>query len=331
MPSDTSTNWSPPTPETLFLLRALQLPKVGVATVRRFADSHAPFDLHALTVANVAGAGGVREPSAAEMRQAEEAVHHLVERCERLGIRILSFADRDYPKRLREIVDFPPVLYVLGDAGVLHRWTCVAVVGTRKASTLGKSWASKIAKALATNDFTTVSGLALGIDAAAHRGALDGGGRTIAVMAHGLDTVAPKTNAKLAAEILEHGGALISEHPPGFPPWPAEFVRRNRIQSGISVASIVVESAKDGGAIHQARFTTNQGRVLLAVRPPSDLATKHEYVSEGTQFLIDELHARALTSQEQLVSELSTFAELSDHDENDPGDDRSQLALFSGN
>ena len=321
--------WSAPTHATLLVLKALALPRIGVATIRRFAAQADPDQLKAVSPIEVAAVAGITAPAIHDMDRADREVAELVGRCEDLSIEIISVADRDYPPRLKELSDYPPVLFIKGDRRALFRWPCIAVVGTRQASALGLQWGQKMAKALADNGFTTVSGLALGIDAAAHRGALDARGRTVAVMAHGLHIVAPASHKNLAGEILESGGALVSEHPPGVPPRPAEFVRRNRIQSGLSFASIVVESGREGGAIHQARFTRDQGRLLYAAMPDEEAITKHTYNAEGSRFLIGELNATPISGQEQLVTELARIKELA-FEQPRTIDPDSQMALFDG-
>src|SRR5690606_7231760 len=130
----------------------------------------------------------------------------------------------------------------------------------RNVTASGARIARTIGRYLARRGYVVVSGLALGTDMMAHLGVLDVGGKTVAVMAHGLHMVSPPSNTDLGEEIVRKGGALLSEHPPGTPPRRAEFVKRNRLQSGMSLASIVVESGVSGGAIHQARFTKQQQR-----------------------------------------------------------------------
>jgi DNA processing protein len=167
---------------------------------------------------------------------------------------------------------------------------------------LGRSWARQIAELLALNDITVVSGLALGIDTEAHIGALSGRGGTVAILAHGLDQITPSSNRPLADKILANGGVLLSEHPPGVPPRRAEYVRRNRLQSGMSVCSIVVESGREGGAIHQARFTRSQGRDLFTVVPPKGMAGAAAFNNDGAEYLTSEMNARALTKREDLLT-----------------------------
>lgn len=303
--------WHEPSSATLFLLAAFELQGVGVAALRRLAAGLASalgesknVNSHAFSEA------GLREPSDSASEVARKAASELVRECAALRINILSVADREYPPCLKAINDFPPIIYVKGSIDALSAWTCVAVVGTRDASPVGETWARKIAKTLAQESVTVVSGLALGIDTCAHEGALDGGGLTVAILAHGLDTVAPTRNRQLAERILQKGGALVSEHRPGTPPRPPEFVRRNRIQSGLSVASIVVESGVEGGAIHQANFTCAQGRQLFTALPPEALRDAHGFNDEGSRFLIEVKKARPLSSQDQLKEEIVKLKEL---------------------
>ena len=219
--------------------------------------------------------------------------------CEKDSVRIVSPLDDEYPSLLREIKDYPPLLYVRGKIAALSKTGC-AVVGTREASRLGISWAKQISEIFTNNDFCVVSGLALGIDAAAHRGALDNGGTTIAVMAHGLDTITPGSNKELAQEILENGGALIAEHPPGTPPRRPEYVLRNRIQSGLSVCSIIVESGESGGAMHEARFTNDQDRKLYCIVPDENVDGFSEFNLGGARKLMSELAALPIHNSKDL-------------------------------
>jgi DNA processing protein len=329
MPKTTTEAWIGPTHATLLLLKALALPRVGVATIRRFAAQADSAQLKAVRPIDVTAVAGMAAPTGYDVDRAEQKVSELVHRCKELLIQVISVADPDYPPQLRELNDYPPVLFVKGDCRTLVQWPCVAVVGTRQASPLGLQWAQKIAKTLASYDITTVSGLALGIDAAAHQGALDVRGRTVAVLAHGLHMVAPASHKELAAEILEGGGALLSEHPPGVPPRPAEFVRRNRIQSGLSIASIVVESGREGGAIHQARFTREQGRLLYAAMPDAETIKKFNYNAEGSRYLVAELDATPISGQEQLDTELARVRGLAPEHLRTTDPD-SQMTLFDG-
>jgi DNA processing protein len=228
----------------------------------------------------------------------------IIEECAKKDIFIISIADEEFPERLREIKDAPPVLYVRGALSSLRMRGC-AVVGTRQSSDTGECIAQRIAALLTKLNVVTVSGLALGIDAAAHKGALAANGITVAILAHGLHMISPTTNRKLAEDLVASGGALLAEHEPGVPPRPAEFVRRNRIQSGMSFCSIIVESGAVGGAIHQARFTREQGRPVFAVLPDLRSVPHRRFNSEGGEFLVREMKAIPLKA----ADELSTYLE----------------------
>lgn len=186
---------------------------------------------------------------------------------ERAGARILTWDDPDYPIRLREIPHPPPVLYVKGSLAESDQWA-MAVVGTRRATAYGKEAARVFAGELAANGITIVSGLARGIDGAAHQAALEAGGRTIAVLGQGIDTaVYPPEHRKLAQQIVERG-ALASEYPPGTPPEAANFPPRNRIISGLSLGVLIVEAPERSGALITADFAAEQGRDVFALPGP---------------------------------------------------------------
>ena len=185
----------------------------------------------------------------------------------RLGARLLTLGEPAYPPSLAAIDDAPPALAVRGDANILSR-PSVAVVGARNASTNGRNLAQRLATDLCdgTEDpaYAVVSGLARGIDAAAHRGALDAGGATVAVMAGGVDVIYPPEHDGLYAEICA-SGAVVSELPPGLRPQAAHFPRRNRIIAGLSLGVVVVEAAARSGSLITARLALEQGREVFAV------------------------------------------------------------------
>ncbi|ULA63797.1 MAG: Rossmann fold nucleotide-binding protein Smf [Nitrospira sp.] len=194
-------------------------------------------------------------------------VRHVIDRqvqlVERLGIQVIALTDPSYPKRLRMIHDPPPLLYC---TGALHEQDgmAVAIVGGRSASPAGRASTEEIAEALARNGWTVVSGLARGIDAAAHRGALAGQGRTIAVLGCGADQTYPPEHDRLRAQIEEHG-AVLTELPLGAPPQSHHFPRRNRIISGLSVGVLVAEAAMNSGSLITAKLALEQGREVFAL------------------------------------------------------------------
>ena len=190
--------------------------------------------------------------------------------CQRLGLRVLTMQDADYPARLRDIFEPPCVLYVKGTLPAFDEEATVAMVGTRSCTPYGTSCAEKLAYGLARQGALVVSGAARGIDSAAHRGALRAGGKTVAVLGNGLDIVYPEENAGLYRDIAA-AGALLSEYPPGTEPEGWHFPIRNRIISGLCLATVVVEAPLErSGALITANTALEQGRDVFAVPGPID-------------------------------------------------------------
>lgn len=183
-----------------------------------------------------------------------------IERTRSMGADILILDDGVYPALLREIFDPPITLYVKGEWAFCLEQPSIGIVGSRRSSTYGQNTSSMLARDLASRGVTIISGLARGIDAAAHRGAMEAGGRTVAVMGTGLDEVYPRDHKRLADEILEKGGALVSEFPLETPPAPQNFPYRNRVISGLSLGVVVVEAAENSGSLITARLALEQGR-----------------------------------------------------------------------
>ena len=184
-------------------------------------------------------------------------------RLRELGGRLVSILDADYPANLKEIEDPPAVLFFLGTLEP-RDLVAVAVVGSRAASPGGVHFTERLCGDLASSGVTVVSGFAVGIDGAAHRGALRAGGRTIAVLGCGIDIPYPKPHGALRTDVVKNG-AFLSEFLPGTPPAPAHFPQRNRIISGLSLGVVVVEAAQRSGSLITARFALEQGREVFAV------------------------------------------------------------------
>jgi len=236
-------------------------------------------------------------------------------------IKALTCDSAAYPSRLKEIYDYPPVLYIRGD--LLGEDECyLAVVGTRRATVYGRQVTEEIVSDLARNGITIVSGLARGIDSIAHRAALDAGARTIATFACGLDIVYPAENARLAREIMEHG-ALISEYPLGTKPKADNFPRRNRIMSGLSLGVLVIEAGDSSGALITANQALEQNREVFAV-PGSILSP----ASKGTNHLIQE-GAKLVRNYIDVLEELnlSIMAQQLEMKELSPVDETETLLL----
>ena len=215
---------------------------------------------------------------------------------ERRQIGVLTFLDRYYPAPLRTIPDPPPLLYLQGTLLETDRHA-VAIVGTRKVSTAGRVLAEELANDLAALGFTIVSGLARGVDAAAHRGALAGKGRTLAVMGCGLDRTYPADHRQLR-QAIERQGAVLSELPLGAAPHSYHFPRRNRLISGLALGVVVTEAAIESGSLITARLAGEQGREVFAVpgfvkaensRGPNSLIKDGARLVESAQDILDEL------------------------------------------
>ena len=204
------------------------------------------------------------------------------------AIQVLTWEDAEYPRRLKEIEQPPPVLYLRGELKLEDEWA-VAIVGTRRITAYGRQVAEEVSGTLARNGITVVSGLARGVDAVAHQAAVHAGGRTLAVLGSGVDRIYPPENVRLAEQIASHG-AVISDYPIGTPPEGPNFPPRNRIISGLSLAVIVIEANLDSGAMITATFAAEQGRELFAV-PGSILAPQskgaNRLIRDGARPLLD--------------------------------------------
>lgn len=231
----------------------------------------------------------------------EEATREVERLREIEGADVIVLDDGTYPTLLREIADPPLTLYVRGAWESCLEAPCVAVVGSRRCSTYGQNMALMLARELAVRGVTIVSGLARGIDAAAHRGALEAGGRTVAVLGTGLDEVYPRDHRRLAEEILAAGGALVTQFPLGTPPTPENFPYRNRVISGLSLGVIVAEASELSGSLITARLAIEQGREVFAV--PGNLTSRNSF---GTNYLIKSAGAKLIQTWQDVAAELPT-------------------------
>lgn len=219
----------------------------------------------------------------------------ILARLEAVGARFVRRGEDTYPPALRDLPDAPPWLFV---RGVLPSVPAVAVVGSRRASAYGLGVAEHLGRAIGTAGWAVVSGLAAGVDAAAHRGCLAAGGTAVAVLGSGIDRWYPAANRGLGARILAAGGTVVSEFGPGIPPEPWRFPARNRIISGLAAAVVVVEAAVRSGALVTARLALEQGRDVFAVPGDVDRPT-----SAGTNRLIRD-GALPLVSVDEAVEDL---------------------------
>ena len=219
------------------------------------------------------------------------------QRLKNLNINFITWQDDLYPKILKEIYNPPFILYYKGNISLLNE-TCLAIVGTRKITGYGQQILPKIAEPLINHGITIVSGLALGIDALAHKTALENNGKTIAVLGSGLDNIYPAKNQCLAQKIIDQG-LVISEYSPEAKPLKYHFPYRNRIISGLSLGTIVIEGTKDSGSLITAKYALDQNREIFAV-PGNILAS----TSEGTNKLI-KMGARPITSADDILESLN--------------------------
>jgi DNA processing protein len=223
----------------------------------------------------------VRLAEAVVQARQSGALERTWETIQKEGLSVLTWEDEAYPRRLKEIDQPPPVLYLRGELADEDQWA-VAIVGTRRATAYGRQAADELAAGLARRGITVVSGLARGIDAIAHQAALKAGGRSLAVLGCGVDQIYPPEHRRLAEQLCERGG-LVSDYPPGTPPEAANFPPRNRIISGLSLGVVVIEAGESSGALITASFASEQGRAVFAL-PGSIYAAQ----SKGTNRLIRE-------------------------------------------
>lgn len=275
---------------------------------RRILDSvqqlDAPAQIFSLPLTDLEG---LRFPAASAQfifdGRARKAAEAEWPRVAEQSARVITFTCPEYPERLKEIYDPPPVLWVRGDVGLLKR-PAIAVVGTRHPSPYGSGMAEMLSRDLAARRLLIVSGMARGIDSSAHKGALAARMPTVAVWGTGIDVVYPKENRKLAEDILALGGAIVSELPMGTFPAPQNFPRRNRILSGLSLAVLVVEASENSGTRVTARCAAEQNRDLFAV--PGNVTNKGSW----TPNTLIKQGARLVATWEDVWEDLPSQARL---------------------
>lgn len=285
------------------LLVLLSIPKIGSARIRQLlshfgspeeilsAKRNALFEVKGLDKSLIKDILEKRDVNFAEQQ---------LKKCKEYGVQIISFWDREYPDLLKKIYD-PPVLIFM--RGCLSKEPNIAVVGMRRASSYGKWAAERLAQEMAGMGITIVSGMARGIDTSAHKGALNANGKTIAVLGCGVDMIYPPENRDLYQRII-CSGAVLSEFPMGTEPAAGLFPRRNRIISGLSLGTVVVEAGQKSGALITAYMALEQGREVFAV-PGSIKAGK----SEGPHRLIKE-GAKLVENAEDIIQEIQELKKL---------------------
>ena len=246
-------------------------------------------------------------PGKTEITKACTNTRHLIEESAKNGIQILDLNHPNFPKRLRNIPDAPVLIYAKGNIGALNIEKTVAIVGTRQPTDYGMKAGEKVASLFARNKYVIVSGLAVGCDTAAHRGCMKENGITVAIMAGGLDKIYPKINSSIAQEILEKNGCLISEYPVGTSPRSNYFIARDRLQSGLSQAVIVIETGLKGGTMHTARFALKQKRILACLTG-HPLKYKNHPEVQGNKMLVGEGKAVGLGTEEEIEGFIKVLA-----------------------
>lgn len=270
-----------------YLLALVRIPGMGPVKIKELLDQYG--DLSRVTGFNFDWEGVKKD-----LRWAEGE-----------GCYILSQNDPLYPALLKEVPGAPVVLFVRGNVKLLSR-PQIAMVGSRNPTHLGRDIATQFAKHFSETGFTVTSGLAHGIDAAAHTGSLMGVGSTVAVLAHGLDIIYPAAHRNLAQQIVEKG-ALVTEFPIGTPPLGSHFPRRNRIISGLSVGTVVVQAARKSGSLITAQLALEQGREVFAI--PGGI---HDPLAKGCHALIRQ-GAKLIETAEHVIEELSALIKFVTH------------------
>ncbi len=286
--------------EEIFYWLALSLtPGVGSIFIKRLLDRFGtPEAIFQAPLDELLQIEGLGEKVAREIQKGpvDKRVEKELYLLEEVGGKVMTIKDASYPKRLKEIYDPPPVLYVRGELREEDE-LAVAIVGSRKTTPYGKWMTEKMGQELARHGITIISGMARGIDSHAHWGALSGGGRTIAVLGSGVDVVYPPENRNLYKRIIDQG-AVLSEFPMGSPPEGGHFPKRNRIISGLSIGVVVVQAGMESGSLITANYALEQGREVFAV--PGNVGSDS---SRGTHKLIKD-GAKLVESSEDILEEV---------------------------
>ncbi len=294
-------------PELKFWVAMHRVYNIGPARFRQMLNFFGSMDTAWSAPFSGLVASGIGQENARSIEQLRRDTEpdREMEKLEQLGIKAVRLDSPEYPSSLAETYDPPPVLYY---RGALQRSEpqAVAVVGSRRCTAYGREMTRRIVTGLVQSDVAVYSGLARGIDGAAHRAALDAGGRTVAVVGGGLNSIYPSEHAAMAQEMVSAGGAVVSEYPIGVAPKPEHFPRRNRVISGLTRGVVVVEAARKSGAMLTVKWALEQDREVFAV-PGSVLSVN----SEGPNWLIQQ-GARLTTSHMDVLDELNIAPPLAE-------------------
>lgn len=296
------------------LLALLQIPQLGAYKIGRLLNEIDFDDLCLWDKAQLQLLGWNERQIHRWQRPDEKVINETLTWAEQENCRILTLFDEDYPFLLRQISTAPPVLFVKGNVNALAL-PQIAIVGSREHSHYGEYWAGQFAEMLVQKQFAITSGLAIGIDGICHRHALQANGTTIAVLGSGLNRLYPQRHRNLAEKIVESGGALVSEFFPNQPPLAENFPRRNRIISGLSLGTLVIEAALNSGSLITARYALEQGREVFAL--PNAINSTY---SQGCHKLIKE-GAVLVDSIDDIIDNVALqmlYEKYDENDENEP-------------
>lgn len=288
----------------IFTLTLLQIPKIGRKTVKSLLDiTNQPIeDLSQIEdwveFGKKNGLTRLYMPENDILNLAYDSAQSILAEADDRRVKVLDLFDSEFPSQLLSIPDPPIIIYVKGSLESLNRKEKISIVGTRDPSEYGFRCAERFGFRLAEKKIIVVSGLALGCDTAAHVGCLKAKGKTIAVLAHGLDTVSPSANKSLANEILDTGGALISEYPIGISSRKNSFVDRNRLQIGLSKGLIVVETELTGGTMTTVKASIDQQKLIACLNHPKEMIDHPK--ASGNQTLINQGKAKPISRADDL-------------------------------
>lgn len=237
-------------------------------------------------------------PNLDALKRANDVALQIIEKSEENDIKIIGKGSNYYPKQFLEIDNSPVLIYCKGNIELLNDYKSIAIIGTREPSSVGTKLGERITEIFVKKNYNIVSGLAIGCDTIAHKSCLINNGKTIAVLANGLDYVYPKENTALADEIIHKEGLIISEYPIGRKPMNNFFVERDRLQSGLSQAICVIETDIKGGTMHTVGFAEKQGRLISCINHPEE-NRNHPKVN-GNQMLINSNRAYSLGNPDEI-------------------------------
>jgi DNA processing protein len=259
-----------------------------------------------------------------DFQKAYDEMSDLILKSESAGVKAISFYDNNYPESLKTIEDPPLIIYYSGNIGKLNETSGIAIIGTREPSEAGFKAGEYFGEKLGNSGFNIVSGLAIGCDASAHRGALKANGFTTAILAHGMQTIYPKENKRLAEDILNNDGIILTEYIWGTGALPNYFVERDRLQAGLSKGTIVIQTDIQGGTMHAVNATIKSNKPLAAVKYVANTELNNPKI-KGNEMLINEGKAFPLTSKnlDEFVKKINKLPYLTDTipDSNKPIED----------